>query len=178
MTERMMNKIIFITGAAGAGKTTVSSKLAEKYPKSLHIKVDDLRKSIVNGFAAPGGWTEEHKIQFQLGRTTATYMAKLYAANGFTVVIDDVCVPEFFAEQYHELFSSTSVHKILLMPKLTPLINRIRQRGGEHTTFFEKAVPALHSFLEQMPKADWLVLDSSDWTIEQTVAEVLQGINQ
>jgi hypothetical protein len=29
-----------------------------------------------------------------------------------------------------------------------------------------------------MPKADWLVLDSSDWTIEQTVAEVLQGINQ
>ena len=36
-----------------------------------------------------------------------------------------------------------------------------------------KHVPWFYSYLEPMPKDGWIVLDSGDWTIEQTVAEVL-----
>lgn len=48
-----MNRIIFITGAPGAGKSTIGRCIAEHFPKSLHIKLDALRGSVVNGQAVP-----------------------------------------------------------------------------------------------------------------------------
>lgn len=124
-----MEQIIFITGAAGSGKSTIGRRLAEHFPRSVHIKVDDLREIIVNGNTVPGPWTEERTTKFRLGRSTATYMAKLYAASGFAVVVDEVCVPEFFVEQYAELFSVRAVLKVLLLPNLDVLATRLRQRG-------------------------------------------------
>ena len=77
-----MNKIIFITGASGAGKTTIGRRIAEHYPKSLHLELDVLRRSIVNGLVVPSStWTNELTQQNQLSRTAACKMAKLYSAN-------------------------------------------------------------------------------------------------
>ncbi len=89
-----MNKIILITGAPGAGKTTIGRRIAQHFSKSLHVKLDELRGSVVSGQAVPArGWTDEMTIQARLARTTACTMAKLYAVNGYDVVIDDVCIP-------------------------------------------------------------------------------------
>lgn len=178
-----MNKIIFITGSSGAGKTTISGKLAERFAKSVHINTDNLRESVVSGRAVLGAWTDEATKQCQLSRTTATHMAKLYAANGFDVVVDDVCVPECFADQYAELFTHTvtdtiSFCKVLLLPQRDVINERIRQRGGPYVQFFiENSTPWLYSYLEPMPKAGWIVIDSSNLTIEQTTEEVWQRIN-
>lgn len=168
-----MNNIIFITGMAGAGKSTVGRLIAKHFQKCLFIQVDELREKMVKGYAVPkdGVFTEEVLQQFQMARSTAIYMALLYANQGIDVVIDDVCVPSNFIEQYRELFEIPEVRRVLLYPKTDIVIERIKQRGGpfEHIPY----VPMIYSFLDSMPKDNWIVLDSSDWTVEQTVNEIL-----
>lgn len=172
-----MNNIIFITGMAGAGKSTVGHLVAKHFQKSLFIQVDELREKMVKGYARPenGAFTEEVIKQFQMARTTAIYMARLYANQGVDVVIDDICVPSNFVEQYASLFEMAGVYRVLLYPKADIVIQRIEKRGGplEHIDH----VPAIYNFLESMPKNSWIVLDSSDWTIEQTVYAVLSNIS-
>lgn len=171
-----MSNIIFITGMAGAGKSTVGRIIARHFQKSLFIQVDELREKMLKGYARPedGVFTEEVIQQFQMARSTATYMARLYAEQGVDVVIDDICVPSIFVEQYAALFEMPEVHRVLLYPKASAVIERIKQRGGplEHIQY----VPVIYDFLDDMPKAGWIVLDSSEWTIEQTVNAVLSNI--
>lgn len=171
-----MNKIIFITGMAGAGKSTVGRQVARHFSKCLLIQVDELREKMVKGYARPqdGVFTEEVMRQFQMARSTAIYMARLYADQGVDVVIDDVCVPSNFVEQYAALFEIPEVHRILLYPKESVVIERIKKRGGplEHIPY----VPVIYKFLDSMPKDGWIVLDSSEWTIERTVNEILSKI--
>ena len=56
-----MNNIVFITGMAGAGKSTVGRLVARHFPKCLFIQVDELREKMVKGYARPEGgvFTEE-----------------------------------------------------------------------------------------------------------------------
>lgn len=171
-----MNNIIFITGMAGAGKSTVGRLVARHFPKCLFIQVDELREKMVKGYVRPEGgvFTKEAIQQFQMARSTAIYMARLYANQGVDVVIDDACAPSNFVEQYAALFEIPEVHRVLLYPKAPVVIERIKQRGGplEHITY----VPVVYAYLDSMSKDGWIVLDSSEWTIEQTVNEVLSNI--
>jgi predicted kinase len=172
-----MNNIVFITGGPASGKTTISRLVAEHFPKSLHLQVDQLREMMVRGVELPDhGWTDEATRQFQWARSTATHMAQLYAGQGVDVVIDDVCVPPEFADQYSGLFNSTAVHRVLLLPTAEALVERLRQRAGPYDHFLAEAVPWLYSYLVPMSKVGWIVLDSSDWTIDQTVQELLHRI--
>lgn len=171
-----MNRIIFITGMAGAGKSSVARLVARHFQKSLYIQVDELREKMVKGYAVPenGIFTQEVVQQFQMARSTATYMARLYADQGVDVVIDDVCVPSNFVEQYAALFEMPEVHRVLLYPKASVVIERIKQRGGpmEHIQY----IPLIYDFLDAMPKDGWIVLDSSEWTVEQTARAVIETI--
>jgi hypothetical protein len=90
------------------------------------------------------------------------------------VVIEDVCVPSNFVEQYAALFEMPEVHRVLLYPKASIVIERITQRGGpmEHIQY----VPMIYDFLGAMPKDAWVVLDSSEWTVEQTARAVIETI--
>ncbi len=172
-----MNHIVFITGAPASGKSTIARKVAEYFPKSLHIQVDHLREMMVKGVEMPDhDWTEEASRQFQWARSTAIYMAKLYASQGVDVVIDDVCVPANFPDFYASLFADPAVRRVLLMPTPAALVGRLQKRAGPYDKFLADFLPWFYNFLEPMPKAGWLVLDTSDWTIEQTVDELLGRI--
>ncbi len=172
-----MNKIVLITGAPGAGKSTISSRLAQHFPKSLHLQVDHLREMMVNGMEVPiRGWTEEINQQFQWARTTAIYMAQLYASQGVDVIIDDVSVPAEFVDHYASLFTNPAVHRVLLLPNIAALLARIEKRAGPFDQVLTDTIPWFYSYLEPMPKAGWIVLESGEWTIDQTVDEVLARI--
>lgn len=172
-----MHKIILITGGPGSGKSTIARLLAQHFSKSLHLQVDQLREMMVNGIELPGrGWTDEATRQFQWARNSAIYMAQLYANQGVDVVIDDVCVPPEFAGHYAALFNDIRTYKVLLLPSPSALTKRLQNRAGPYDQFLMKELPWLYSYLDPMPKAGWIVLDSSEWTIEQTFNEVLGSI--
>ncbi len=137
-----MNKIVLITGFAGLGKSTVGRLVAEHFSKSMHIKVDDLREMMVKGIEPPGEEiTQEAYRQFQWARNTVIYMAHLYASQGVGIVIDDVCSPPNFAEQYAGLFKNPLVHRVLLFPKAPALIERMKKRAGPWDPILVDAVP-------------------------------------
>jgi adenylate kinase family enzyme len=173
-----VNNIVFITGPAGSGKSTIAHLLAKQFPKCLHIQVDHLRDMMVNGNELPQGqaWNEETTRQFQRARSTATYMAQLYARDDVDVIIDDVCVPAEFVDHYQQLFQDRGVHRVLLLPTREALIERMRKRAGPYDKFLIEFIPWFYSYLDPMSKEGWIVLDTSDWTIEQTVEEVLSQI--
>jgi predicted kinase len=173
-----MNKIVLITGMSGSGKSTVGRLVAEHFSKSVRIKVDQIREMMVKGIDVPdeNGFTEATYRQFQWARLTAIYMAQLYASQGVDVVIDDVCIPENFAEQYATLFENPAVYRVLLYPTASALIERINKRSGPWDHLLVDLVPKIYSYLEPMPKEGWIVLDSGEWTIEQTVQELLSRI--
>lgn len=176
----MISNMIFITGMSGSGKSTISRRVAEHFPQALHTDVDKLRDMMVTGRAKPGSRpdivTEAWVKQLQLARATASYMANLCASQGVDVVIDDFCWPSNFPEYYAALFENLAVHRILLLPTQSALAERIIKRGGPFADVFVKNTPYVYSYLDPMPKDGWIVLDSNDWTVEQTVHEVLARI--
>jgi predicted kinase len=168
-----MSTITLITGFAGAGKSTVSRLLAQQFSRCLHISVDALREMMVTGQCNPStAWSEEAYQQFQRARATAIYMAQLNASHGVQVLIDDVCVPYMFAEHYAPLAALPNARRILLMPSRTAVHERIKQRQGPWDHILGNYIAEVYDYLEPMPKAGWIVLDTSDWTVEKTVSEV------
>jgi predicted kinase len=86
-------KIILITGIMAAGKSTVAQRLAERLPRSVHLRGDIFRRMIVNGRVEVGPDLAQEAIdQLQLRYRLATTTAGLYYAAGFTVVYQDIII--------------------------------------------------------------------------------------
>jgi len=172
-----MANITLITGPPGCGKTTVSNLIARRLRMCTLVPVDQLREMMVSGIYSPGdditGVEDEFHNQFQMARSTAIYMAELYAKNDVDVIIDDVSFPHMFAEHYRPLTPHPNFRRILLLPKLEAQMERIKQRGGRWDEALVNYIPGMYEYLEPMPKAGWTVLDSGDWTVDRTIDEIM-----
>jgi len=171
--------IILVSGPPGAGKSTIAGRLAEGFEQSAHLKVDDLREIMVNGFEPPGAeWTRGNEQQFVRARAAATLIARLHAVDGIAVVIDDVCVPAHFEDHYADLFAEPLVHRVMLKPTWVALEARMRARAGPWDALLLASGAAAWCYegLERLSLENWVVLDSSDQSAEETAEEVRQAI--
>jgi shikimate kinase len=166
--------IFVVSGSPGAGKSSVSRALAQRFPRGVHVPLDDLRELVVSGIAHPvPDWTDETTRQFRLARKNASCIAQNYAREGFVVALDDVIVPP------DDPFSSLEPHRVLLRPNLETLLSRSATRTNKDfdPSFLETTIRGLHDALEDVPARaleNWFVLDSSALTLEQTVDRILK----
>ena len=170
--------IFLITGAPGAGKTTVSTTLMQRFPFGLHIPVDDLRLWVVSGIAHPVPiWTDETTRQFKIARRAAAHTARLYAEAGFAVAIDDVLFPQAADEEFVKPLEGHTVHKVLLRPTLEVALQRNAQRTNKtfDTSLLTDEVRNLHGYMSvpMYERWGWHVIDTSEMSLEDTVEEIL-----
>jgi tRNA uridine 5-carbamoylmethylation protein Kti12 len=170
--------IFFVSGTPGSGKTSFSRALLGHFEFGLHLPIDDLREFVVSGIAHPISPTLETTRQFRLARVTAMQTAKMYALEGFAVVIDDVIFPHDAAQLEQEFLTDFKVHKILLRPRLeiTLFRNATRQNKSFDTAILEPVIKDLFANMkpEEFHNAGWTVFDSSDVSLETTVRLILE----
>jgi chloramphenicol 3-O-phosphotransferase len=172
--------IFLITGTPGSGKSSVARALLQRFEFGLHLPVDDLREFVVSGIAHPvPTLTEETGRQFKLARESAAMTAKLYASNGFAVVIDDVISSDDVSSIFKAVFAEFDFHKILLQPRLEVALKRNRARTNKNFDpgFLEEPIRQIYAWIsaQELPN-DWLRLNSSDLNLEQTVDLILGSI--
>ena len=171
-----MASITLITGSPGSGKSTIGRALAEQVSGGVHIKVDEIRESVVD-YAGPGEFTSEALRQFMLARQVAIHWARTYADAGHPVIVDDVCIPESFGQHYAALNEHPQEARVLLAPSRDTLIKRINERGGPYAEFFvQNGLSWVLELIEAMPKEEWIVVDSSELSVEETVQAVVKQL--
>src|SRR5438552_9574997 len=84
-------RVLIVTGAMAAGKSTLAQAIAERLPRAVHLRGDVFRKMIVSGRIDPGGAPEtEWMPQLRLRYDIALKAADAYAEAGFTVIYQDI----------------------------------------------------------------------------------------
>jgi len=170
--------IWLITGAPGAGKTTVSVALCRRFPLAVHVPVDDIRDWVRSGFSSPIEWTAETDRQFALARRGAARIAADYAEAGFVAVLDDV-VRESHLGQYTDYLGTAPIRKVLLNPSLETVLARNIGPGRKpfDASVLEAACRGLHPLLaaENTAEQGWVVVDSTTLDVDQTVDALVRA---
>jgi len=172
--------IFYITGVPGSGKSSVATALMRRFPFGMHLPIDDMREFVVSGIVPPFPWTEEVSRQFALAREASAQTARLYADAGFAVALDDVIFPHEVHELCTRLLAGKTIHKIFLQPTLDTVLTRNASRTNKDfdTTVLIEVIHSLHPSIAAQPfaEAGWIVIDSTELSLEQTVETILQRI--
>lgn len=168
-------RLIVVTGIMAAGKSTVAQALAERFPKSAHVRGDHYRRSIVRGRHKMSSEPSPEALeQLRLRYRIAISVAEQYRRAGFTTVVQDIIIgpmlDEFVAMVPHRPFSL-----IVLTPASSAV--SVRERDREKTGyvgFTPDQLDAAHR--SSTPKVGFW-LDSTDLTIEATVELALRELD-
>ena len=173
--DKTNNPIVcLITGPAGAGKSTVSHKLAEKFEKSAVINADDLQKMIVRGRVKLYPWNEEVKQQLFLRTQNACTLANNFLDSGYNVIIDCI-VGRTHLNQYQDFFLNRKIKVFLLLPNMEALLDRFDKR--ENNDALRKRTQELHDkFVSIKDEFDWVVIDSSSQAVEETMNQIFEEL--
>ncbi|MFX4272216.1 AAA family ATPase [Propionibacteriaceae bacterium Y1685] len=169
-------RVIVITGAMAAGKSTVAELLAHQLPTSVHIRGDAFRRMVINGRAdmTPNP-TPEADAQLALRYDLAAHTADLYAAHGFDAIVQDVIIGTEL-QGFIDRIRTPSRHLVVLSPTVSALEWREEQRTKAGYVHFSPKV--LDDVLRRQTAHIGYWLDSSTQTPDETVADILENLDR
>ncbi len=180
-----MPPIFLLVGAPAVGKSTTAHALAAHFQKSIHIPVDDIRDMVVSGLLLPRPeWSEGLIEQVTLARASVTQMAINYNKAGFAVVIDDFWDSHSQLREYDLLFQEAIFYKVLLLPSQQAAEERnIKRAGpGEGNPYIAEGIRTVYEQLRKdfpnRKRQGWLVVDTTEKNVEETVAHILAQIEK
>lgn len=167
--------VLAITGPTGSGKSTVAEKLAKQIDCCVNIDADHIKHMVVSGFykddANAGGWGFN---QWGLVGDSIGLLAANFFKEGYKVIINGyIDEPAWTNIQKHITFT----HKILLLPHIDTVTQRDAGRN-EDVRMGQESVKEHHrhfsgdSFFE-----DFIKLDTTNHSVEETVSKVLEIVN-
>jgi hypothetical protein len=168
-----------LTGPAGAGKTTVAAQWAStRSSPTAHVPLDDVRDFFKSGYANPeDGWNEETEAQYDLARDLCATMARRYVEAGVACALDDVIFPPGgpppTAGGWRRTLGDVEQAIVVLLPRLevAEQRNQAGQRVG-HRQLRPETVEVIHELMLPWRETSVPVIDNSDLTIAEAVAEV------
>jgi chloramphenicol 3-O-phosphotransferase len=172
MTGSPAPAILLLTGISAAGKSTVAQLLAERLPRSVHLRGDLFRRMIVRGRAD----VEPHRDpeadrQLRLRYRLAAAAADGYHQAGFTVVMQDVVLGPHLAELVATI-RGRRLMVVVLAPR--PDVVAARERARAKTGYASWTVEQLDDRLRRHTPRIGLWLDTSDQTPDETASEILR----
>lgn len=178
--SRSLPCVVLITGIQAAGKSTVAQLLAERLPRSVHLRGDAFRTMIVNGRAPiTSDMLPDAVRQLRLRYRLAAQAADTYVAAGFTVVVQDVVVGDLLGE-WPALVRSRPFLVGVLAPRREVVAAREAARRkhayGAGGPGQGDSVAELDRVLREQTPRLGLWLDNSDQTPEQTADELIRRL--
>ncbi len=169
-------RVIVITGAMAAGKSTVADLLAIRLPKSVHIHGDMFRRMVVSGRAemTPNP-TPDAIAQLNLRYDLAAMVADRCAEDGFDAIVQDVILGKDLAD-FVKRIASPERYLVVLSPSLSAWEWREEQRlkaGLVHLS-----ADALDEVLRRESAHIGYWLDSSTQTPHETVDDILANLQK
>ncbi|GIF67265.1 hypothetical protein Ais01nite_53000 [Asanoa ishikariensis] len=167
----MNRAVILLTGIQAAGKSTVAQALAERLPRSAHVRGDVFRRMVVSGRAEMSPVpSAEALAQLRLRYRLAAQVSDAYFEAGLTVVTQDVILGESLGEMVG-LIKSRPLLVVVLAPRPAAIAEREAGRGKvAYGTF---AIEQLERVLRDETPRIGLWLDTSEQTVAETVDEIL-----
>jgi len=163
--------VILITGIQAAGKSTVAQLLAERLPRSVHVRGDLFRRMVINGRAemtpVP---TDEAVRQLRLRHQLTAMVTDAYFQAGFTVVTQDIIVGDHLAEMT-TMIKSRPLFLIVLAPSAVTIAGR--ERARDKTAYDTWTIEQLDHVLRHETPRLGLWLDTSGQTAVESSGEIL-----
>ncbi len=167
--------IILITGLMAAGKSTIAQAVAERLPKSVHLRGDLFRRMIINGQVTMGfDLNEEAIAQLNLRYAIATTVAPMYLQAGFTVVYQDIILGETLNEIVAQL-RPFGLHVVVLCPDGAAVATREAGRGKRGYGNASE-ITSFDQVLREATPHIGLWLDTTNLTVEETVVQILENL--
>lgn len=170
----MTQPLFIITGAMAAGKSTIAQALAERFPKSVHLRGDMFRKMIVNGAAVMGPELDaEARGQLALRQALACEAARQYQSAGFAVVYQDILIGSDLTAVAGRL-ADLKPRIVVLAP--SPAVLAERDAARSKTGYGEGFPPHIlaEALTRDTPRiGQWI--DSSTMSVEAVVEAILAG---
>lgn len=173
----MTPRVILITGNMASGKSTIGQALAERIPKSVHLRGDLFRKMIVNGRAEMTfELSEDAKAQLRLRHELATEVARRYVDAGFVVVYQDILIGHLLREAVNR-FDGVPVSVVVLAPEPAAVAAREagRSKSGYRST---GEIEAFDRVLRDETEPLGLWLDTTNLSVRQTVDQILEVLER
>lgn len=168
--------ILLITGIMASGKSTVAQAVAERLPKSVHLRGDLFRRMIVNGrIDMTPGYEAEAFEQLRLRYRLAAAAAEMYCAAGFTVIYQDVIIGPVIQEVVDEL-RRQPLYVVVLCP--SPEVVAEREAGRAKQSYGAWTPADLDVGLRETTPRLGLWLDTSALSVGETADAILQRIDE
>jgi len=170
-------KVLLISGPAGAGKSSVGKAwAASRKNRCAHLQLDDFRRLLKSGYIDPrDGWNDEAQSQLDLARLNVASVTKNYFESGIEVVIDDVVFPNWEPsglERWRAALSPIEIDFVMLFPTWEAVQARNLERSEEDRL----PVPMLRKIYDDMAgwksRSDVTVIDNSELSVAESVIKI------
>ncbi|GAA5079973.1 cytidylate kinase [Thermocatellispora tengchongensis] len=168
--------VVLVTGIMASGKSTVAHLLAERLPRSVHVRGDVFRRMIVSGRAEflpePSA---EALAQLRLRYRASAATADVYAQAGWTAIVQDVVLGGFL-DEYVAAVRTRPLYLVVLAP--SPEAVAAREAARAKTGYGAWTVEMLDRSLRHETPRRGLWLDSTHQTPGETVDAILARLTE
>jgi adenylylsulfate kinase-like enzyme len=164
---------LLVTGAPGAGKSTVSRLVAHALSRSARLDAYFVSTMVVSGYVWPLGQpADEAARQVQLLNTNLCALAANFADAGFTPVVDLVIPDGQQLAVYRGALAAPGLLLVVLDPGSAVCRARNEVRAPEEQFFFDGYEELRESMQHGFGNLGWW-FDTSELTPEQTAQRIL-----
>jgi len=158
--------LVIVTGPPGAGKTTVSRLLAERFERGVCLDGDAFWQFIRTGWIAP--WEPASQRQNGTVIDAVSRAALTYVRDGYGVVVDGIVSPSLLDRFVDEARrDEVELRYVVLRPDREVTRQRAVGRGAPWLTE-TGPIDVLYELFSSLGSYEQNVFDSSDLSAEET----------